>query len=84
VILNNTSYRILKQRLQAMQGLAHQVGQYVGMELNDPEVDFLSLSRSFGVKAERAKTVHEATHLIAKAIKDGGPMLIDVTLDRSF
>jgi benzoylformate decarboxylase len=84
VILNNTSYRILKQRLHAMQGISHQVDQYVGMELIDPAVDFLSLSRSFGVKAERAKTVHEATDLLAQAIKDGGPMLIDVTLDRSF
>jgi benzoylformate decarboxylase len=84
VILNNTSYRILKQRLHAMQGISHQVDQYVGMELIDPAVDFLSLSRSFGVKAERAKTVHEATDLLAQALKDGGPMLIDVTLDRSF
>jgi benzoylformate decarboxylase len=84
VILNNTSYRILKQRLHAMQGLSHQVDQYVGMELTDPEIDFLSLSRSFGVPAERAKTVHEATDLLATAIKGGGPMLIDVTIDRSF
>src|SRR5499427_4868986 len=84
VILNNTSYRILKQRLHAMQGISHQVDQYVGMELTDPAVDFLSLSRSFGVRAERAKTVHEATDLLAQALKDGGPMLIDVTLDRSF
>jgi thiamine pyrophosphate-dependent acetolactate synthase large subunit-like protein len=36
------------------------------------------------VPAERAKTVREATDLLGKAIKDGGPMLIDVTLDRSF
>ena len=84
VILNNTSYRILKQRLHAMQGISHQVDQYVGMELIDPAVDFLSLSRSFGVKAERAKTVHEATDLLAQALTSGGPMLIDVTLDRSF
>jgi thiamine pyrophosphate-dependent acetolactate synthase large subunit-like protein len=54
------------------------------MELLDPEVDFLALSRSFGVPAERAKTVHEATDLLAQAIKHGGPMLIDVVLDRAF
>jgi benzoylformate decarboxylase len=84
VILNNTSYRILKQRLHAMQGLSHQVDQYVGMELTDPAVDFLALSRSFGVPAERAKTVHEATDLLKQAIANGGPMLIDVVLDRSF
>ncbi len=84
VILNNTSYRILKQRLHAFRGLAEQVDTYVGMELVDPTIDFVGLSRSLGVAAERAKTVHEATDLITKALKDNTAMLIDVELDRAF
>jgi len=85
VILNNTSYRILKQRLHNMRGLAEQADSYVGMELIDPQIDFVSLSRSLGVPAERAKTVHEATDLLGHALKNGGgPMLIDVELDRAF
>src|SRR5947207_10307237 len=84
VILNNTSYRILKQRLHAMRGLAEQADSYVGMELLDPKIDFVSLARSLGVAAERAKTVHETTDLIAHAFKQGEPMLIDVELDRAF
>ena len=84
VILNNTSYRILKQRLHNMRGLAEQADSYVGMELIDPKIDFVSLARSLGVAADRAKTVHEATDLLGKAIRDGGPMLIDVELDRAF
>jgi benzoylformate decarboxylase len=35
VILNNKSYRILKQRLHAMRGHAEQADTYVGMELLD-------------------------------------------------
>ena len=84
VILNNSSYRILKQRLHAMRGLAEQADSYVGMELLDPKIDFVSLARSLGVGAERAKTVHETTDLIAHAFKQGEPMLIDVELDRAF
>ena len=57
VILNNTSYRILKQRLHALRGHAEQVDAYVGMELTDPAVDFVGLARSLGVNAERASTV---------------------------
>ena len=64
VILNNTSYRILKQRLHNMRGLAEQADSYVGMELIDPRIDFVGLARSLGIKAERAKTVHEATDLV--------------------
>ena len=63
VIFNNTSYRILKQRVLAMRGAAEQTDTFVGMELNDPPVDFVGMARSFGIKAERAKTVKEATDL---------------------
>jgi benzoylformate decarboxylase len=84
VILNNTSYRILKQRLHALRGHAEQIDTYVGMELTDPAIDFVSLARSFGVAGERARTVHEATDLIGKALKDNTAMLVDVELDRAF
>ena len=50
----------------------------------DPPIDFVGLARSLGVAAERAKTVHEATDLIAKGIKANAPLLIDVDLDPTF
>ena len=84
VILNNTSYRILKQRLVAMRGLAEQADTFVGMELTDPAVDFVGLARSFGVEAQRARTVHETTDLIAQGLKAGTPLLIDVAMDRNY
>jgi benzoylformate decarboxylase len=84
VILNNTSYRILKQRLHAMRGLAEQADSYVGMELIDPKIDFVGLARSLGIKAEHARTVHDATDLLKTALNGGGATLIDVELDRAF
>ena len=83
VIFNNTSYRILKQRLRAQHGHAAQIDRYVGMELVDPAIDFVGLARSLGVAAERATTVHEATDLVAHGLKSGAPLLIDVPLDRA-
>jgi benzoylformate decarboxylase len=84
VILNNSSYRILKQRLHGLRGLAEQADSYVGMELIDPKIDFIGLARSLGIAAERAKTVADATDLLGKALNGSGPMLIDVELDRAF
>jgi benzoylformate decarboxylase len=84
VILNNTSYRILKQRLVAMRGLAEQADTFVGMELTDPAVDFVSLARSLGIEAARAKTVAEATDLVAQGLKGDSALLIDVAMDRSY
>jgi benzoylformate decarboxylase len=84
VIFNNTSYRILKQRLVNMRGLAEQADTFVGMELNDPAIDFVGLARSLGIEGQRAKTVKDATDLIAKGLKDGSSLLIDVDMDRAY
>jgi benzoylformate decarboxylase len=84
VILNNRSYRILKQRLLALRGHAEQVDTFVGMELVDPPIDFVGLARSLGVAAEHVKTVHDATDLVAQGIESGAPLLIDVDRDPAF
>ena len=84
VILNNTSYRILKQRVHALRGHAAQTDTYVAMDLVDPAVDFVGLARSLGVAGDRADTVAGAIDLIKQALAQAGPRLIEVTLDRAF
>jgi benzoylformate decarboxylase len=84
VILNNSSYRILKQRLHAQRGLAAQVDRFVGMELLEPAIDYVGLARSLGIAAERSNTVHDTTDLIAQGIKSNAPLLIDVPMDRNY
>jgi benzoylformate decarboxylase len=84
VIFNNTSYRILKQRVHALRGHAAQTDIYVAMDLMDPAIDFVGLARSLGIAADRAATVAEAADLLKQALADGGPRLIEVTLDRTF
>jgi benzoylformate decarboxylase len=84
VIFNNTSYRILKQRLVMLRGLAEQADKFVGMELTDPPIDFVGLARSLGIEAQRARTVKDTTDLIGKALKDGTPILIDVDMERAY
>jgi len=84
VILNNASYRILKQRLYALRGHAAETDSYAGLELVDPMIDFVELARALGVAAERARTTAEATDLIRKGLEGDRPMLIDVEIDRAF
>ncbi len=84
VIFNNTSYRILKQRVFAQRGYAAQLDTYVGMELNNPEIDYVGLARSLGVAAEHATSLHDATDLIAKGLAGNSPMLINVAIAREF
>jgi benzoylformate decarboxylase len=84
VIINNYSYRILKQRTNAMKGLAAQADRYVGMDLDRPRVDFLSVARGLGLTAHRATTLPDVRDLLEAALAHDGPTLLDVDVDRSW
>jgi benzoylformate decarboxylase len=49
VIPKNRSYRSLKERLPARDG----ANKFIGMDLRDPEIDFVGLAQSLGVSAQR-------------------------------
>jgi benzoylformate decarboxylase len=84
VILNNSSYRILKQRTNAMKGLAAQTDTYVAMDLTEPRVDFLSVAKGMGMTGYKAHTLDEVREFLALGLAAQGPVLIDVELDRSY
>jgi benzoylformate decarboxylase len=84
VIINNYSYRILKQRTNAMKGLAAQADTYVAMDLDKPRVDFVSVARGLGLTAHKAATLSDLGDLLEQALAADGPTLIDVEVDRSW
>jgi benzoylformate decarboxylase len=84
VILDNASYRILKQRIHAMKGLAADADRYIGMDLVDPRVDFVRLAGSLGVPAERIDRAAALGPALGRALASAGPTLLDVALDPSF
>lgn len=84
VIINNYSYRILKQRTNAMKGLAAQADNYVAMDLDKPRVDFVSVARGLGLTAHKASTLSDLSDLLEQALAADGPTLIDVEVDRSW
>jgi benzoylformate decarboxylase len=84
VIINNYSYRILKQRTNAMKGLAAQTDNYVAMDLDKPRIDFVSVARGLGLTAHRAAALSDLSDLLEQALAASGPTLIDVEVDRSW
>ncbi len=84
VILNNASYRILKQRTHALKGFSAEDDVYVAMDLDKPFIDYVGLARSLGVAGERVDKTADVGPAMARALASGGPALIDVHLDRSF
>jgi benzoylformate decarboxylase len=84
LICNNRGYRILKERTHALDGFSAKSGSYIGMDLDQPQIDFISLSRALGVPAERCDKLGEVKQLLHHALALGGPFLIDVQVDESF
>ena len=80
VVFNNTSYKILKQRVTALGGHAAQTQTYVGMDLNQPAIDFVGLARSLGVEAERATTLDDVRAQLQLGLRGNGPRLIDTVI----
>ena len=84
IIINNYSYRILKQRTNSMKALAAQTDTYVGMDLDRPRVDFCMVARGLGLTAHKAATLDDVQDLLRQALAADGPTLIDVEVDRSW
>ncbi len=80
VIANNKSYRILKERVQPLQGHA----KFIAMDFHDPEIDFVALAQSMGVPAERVSEGDAIEPALRRAHARGGPSLIDVIVHDGF
>ncbi len=79
IIANNGGYRIIKQRLLAFHGSDH----YIGMDFDDPPIDFVGLAQSMGVTAQRVTSPDEIRPALDGAIANDGPVLLDVVVDGS-
>ena len=77
VIANNGGYRIIKQRLLAFHGNA----QFIGMDFQDPSIDFAGLATSMGVPSTRVEDPGQLREALAKSYETPGPKLLDVVVD---
>jgi benzoylformate decarboxylase len=78
VVMNNREYAACKR------GVARVVSgggdRYVGMDLTDPEIDFVGLSTALGVEARSASSADELTEAVSEAVASGVPTLIDAAV----
>lgn len=82
LILNNSSYRILKQGLQGMGGPWGPPGAYPpGLDLAHPAVNYAALAQSFGVAGERVTEPAQLRPALERALQAGAPYLLDVVID---
>jgi benzoylformate decarboxylase len=80
LILNNSSYRILKERLVSFR----KTDRFIGMDLRDPAIDFVALAQSMGVPARRLVEPAEVVPALRSAIASRKPSLLDVRVADGF
>ena len=84
VVPNNASYAILKSGMLGMGLPSAKQGRYPGMDLVDPEIDYVGLARALGVRADRVEKPRDLPDILAAALAHSGPALVDVAVDRGF
>jgi benzoylformate decarboxylase len=80
VIPNNRGYRILKERLVSFR----KTDRFIGMDLREPEIDFVALAQSLGVPASRISDPAQIAPALSAAVASGKPALLDVSVIDGF
>jgi benzoylformate decarboxylase len=76
VIVNNRSYRILKERMVSSRGSQ----SFTGMELDEPPLDFVALARGMGVPGQRVTQAGALGAVLREAFARAGPFLLDAAV----
>jgi benzoylformate decarboxylase len=78
VVMNNREYAACKRGIDRV--VTGGSTDYVGMDLTDPEIDFIGLSTALGVDAVSATGTEELTQTVSEALASGRPTLIDAAV----
>ena len=80
VIANNRSYRIIKERLVSFR----KSDRFTGMDLREPEIDFVALAKSMGLPARRITNPQEVSSSLQEGMNSGKPNLVDIRVADGF
>ncbi|MFY9138598.1 thiamine pyrophosphate-binding protein [Zwartia sp.] len=80
VIINNRSYRIIKERLLAMRG----TDDFVAMDMDNPAIDFAGVAKSMGMPSQVVTDPTQLAEVLKTAMASGGPNLVEVIVSRGF
>lgn len=83
VICNNAQYQILKIGARGLNLPRAQAGEFLGMDIVEPEIDFVALAKSLGVDAVRIAEPDALADEVAESLAGDKPRLIDVPIQRA-
>ena len=78
VIVNNRSYRILKERMVSFRSAR----TFTGMELGEPPIDFRAVAEAMGVCAATVSDPRAIDSALREAVNAGAPRLLEFIVER--
>ncbi len=85
VVWNNHNYQTVRGGFHRYNGQMAATGKYAGMYLGDPDIDFVQLAASQGVKGERASTPAELVAALERGMQvtnGGEPYMVEAVIRR--
>lgn len=86
VVWNNYNYQAVRAVYARYTRRMKETGQYHAMYLGDPEIDFVKLAESQGVRGEKVTepgAIQAALTRGIQATKEGNPYLVEVVVSRT-
>ncbi|WP_439816392.1 acetolactate synthase large subunit [Zavarzinia sp. CC-PAN008] len=80
LIFNNGAYRILNVEYNRICGQAPPNRARALLDIDRPRLDFVAIAKGLGVAADRAETAERLDDLLADAMAQKGPRLIEVMI----
>src|SRR6266542_373619 len=82
IVLNNSSYRVLKIGVQRMGGPWDAGGAYPpGLDIEGPRVEIAATAQAMGVQAERIERPADLRPALERAFAAGRPYLLDIAVE---
>jgi len=85
VIFNNLGYQANRWALAGQKGRAAETGHYIGISLDDPQIDHVGIARAYGIDGERVSKPGDLAGALKRAVaaeKNGHGYVLDVIIDR--
>ena len=83
ILLNNSSYAILNIELDRLKTGAKNEKILSMLNIDNPMIDWVKISKGLGVEASRSTNVKEFRDQFCSAMNQNGPRLIEVIIERN-
>lgn len=81
IVINNREYNVLKNFMRSQPHyLSAQTGQFIGMDITTPAIDFIALAQSMGVPGQRITRAVDIGAAVTEAIASCRPGLIEIMI----